>query len=100
MANCFTLTRKGESKPASLQGIDDEMRLHFGEPPDAKQWLYGWYNTIGFALALGRDWNQIREEYAPDPYASDGGEFDRKMVGVCDWLEANFTANAWAECGR
>ena len=100
MANCFTLTRKGESKPASLQAIDDEMRVEFGEEPDAERWLWGWYDTIGFALALGRDWDQIRGKYTQDHYASDGGEFAQNTVRVIDWLEANFTANAWVEVGR
>ena len=101
MPACFTLTRKGESKPASLQAIDDEMRIEFGEEPDKKRWLWGWYNVVGFGLAMGRDWTQLREQFAEDSAEDEESvEFCCSMLRVIDWLEANFTANAWAERGR
>ena len=101
MANCFTLTPKGESKPASLQAIDDLMRIEFGEEPDADRWLWGWYDTIGFGLALGRDWTQLREQYAEDPAESERtNTFHRQMLTVIDWLDEHYTPDAWAERGR
>ena len=100
MAHCFTLTRKGESKPASLQGIDDEMRIEFGEEPDKKRWLWGWYNVVGFGLAMGRDWTQLREQFAEDSAEDEESvEFCCSMLRVIDWLEANYVPNAWAERG-
>lgn len=101
MPNCFTLTRKGESKPASLQHIDNEMRIEFGEEPDEDRWLWGWYDTIGYGLALGRDWAQLRERFAEDPAESERTNmFRRRMLAVIDWLEANYIPNAWAEVGK
>ena len=101
MPACFTLTRKGESKPASLQAIDDEMRIEFGEEPDPERWLWGWYDTIGLGLALGRDWTQLREQFAEDPDESERTNmFRRRMLAVIDWLEANYVPNTWAERGR
>ena len=98
MPNCFTLTRKGESKPASLQAIDDEMRVAFGEEPDEVRWLWGWYDTIGYGLALGRDWTQLREQFAEDPPESKRtNTFRRRMLAVIDWLETHYVFNAWAE---
>ena len=100
MSNCFTLTRKGESKPANLQEIDDEMRQAFGEEPNKEQWLWEWYNEIGLGLALGRDWNQLRDQYSRDENDDeDSVLFCQRMQAVVDWLEANFTSNAWAERG-
>jgi hypothetical protein len=101
MPACFTLTRKGESKPAILQEIDDEMRVEFGEEPDPEQWLWGWYDTIGYGLALGRDWAQLREQFAEDPAESERTNmFRRRMLAVIYWLEANYIPNAWAEVGK
>ena len=98
MSNCFTLTRKGESKPANLQEIDDEMRQAFGEEPDADRWLLGWYDTIGCGLALGRDWAQLREQFAEDPAESERTNmFRRRMLAVIDWLDEHYTTDAWAE---
>ena len=98
MPNCFTLTRKGESKPANLQEIDDEMRQAFGEEPDADRWLWGWYDTIGYGLALGRDWAQLREQFAEDPDESERiNTSRRRRLAVIDWLDEHYTPNAWAE---
>ena len=101
MPNCFTLTREGESKPASLQAIDDEMRIAFGEEPDEERWLWGWYDTIGYGLAMGRTWEQLREQFAEDPAESERTNmFRRRMLAVIDWLDEHYTPNAWAEVGR
>jgi len=101
MPACFTLTRKGESTPSSLQHIDDEMRQAFCEEPDEVRWLWGWYDTIGYGLALGRDWAQLREQFAEDPAESEQTNmFRRRMLAVIYWLEANYIPNAWAEVGK
>ena len=98
MPNYFTLTRKGESKPASLQAIDDEMRIEFGEEPDEDHWLWGWYDTIGYGLALGRDWTQLREQFAEDPAESERTNLSRRRkLAVIAWLETYYVFNAWAE---
>ena len=101
MPACFTLTRKGESTPSSLQHIDDEMRVEFGEEPDEIRWLWGWYNVVGFGLAMGRDWTQLRKQFAEDPAESERTNMSRRrMLAVIDWLETHYVSNAWAERGR
>ena len=97
MPNCFQLTRKGEDKPMLLQAIDDEMCAAFGEPTDPNKWLWNWYDTIGLGLALGHDWQKLREIYEPED-ADDW--FYHRLMRVIDWLEQNFTAYAWTERGR
>ncbi len=95
MPACFTLTRKGESTPSSLQHIDDEMRVEFGEEPDEDRWLWGWYDTIGCGLALGRDWAQLREQFAEDPAESERTNMlRRRRLAVIDWLETRYIPNA------
>jgi hypothetical protein len=85
MPNCFTLTRKGAASAARFCDIDDELRTHFGEPPDAEHYLYGWYDSIGLALALGHDWNKQRELFAESP----------NLLKVIAYLEEHYTSDAW-----
>ncbi len=95
MAYGFTLTRKGESTPSSLQHIDDEMRVEFGEEPGEDRWLWGWYDTIGYGLALGLDWAQLREWFAEDPDKSERTNMlRRRMLAMIDWLDEHYTPNA------
>ena len=87
MPNCFTLTKKGEDKPARFQVIDDEMREHFGEPPNANKWLLGWYDCVGLALACGRTWDEIREVFG------DSHEY----LKIIDYLEERYVSDCWFE---
>ena len=98
MPDCFSLTRKGESEPASLTEIDDLLRIEFGEEPDEKRWLWGWYDTIGYGLALGRDWTQLRKQYAEDPDESERTNMlRRRRLAIINWLDEHYVPNSWAE---
>jgi len=99
MPNCFNLTRIGESEPTKLQTIDDMMRAHFGAPADPVKWYLGWYNSVGFALAVGKRFSEIKKIYR-DYVAESHEPADEQMVKVIEWLEENFESNAWAEIGR
>lgn len=87
MPNCFTLTKKGEDKPAVLQDIDDEMRAHFGEPPDNKHWLWCWYDCIGLALSCGETWDEQRESFEDSP----------KLLEIVNYLEEYYVPDCWFE---
>ena len=90
MPNCFTLTKIGAKERSLFSDIDDEMREHFGEPPDEKKYLWCWYDTIGLALAMGKSWDDMRSW-------NDMSESFLKMV---DYLEERYTSDCWAEIGR
>lgn len=92
MPNCFSLTRKTEPEkgPVNLQQIDDEMRVAFNQPPDAEHWYYCWYDCVGLPLACGKSFAWIKEQY-------DG---DAEFLKVVQWLDDNFTVDAWATIGR
>ena len=50
------------------------------------------------ALALGRDWAQLREQFAEDPAESERTNmFRRRMLAVIYWLETHYVFNAWTE---
>lgn len=82
MPICFSLTRKGDTKPLRLTDVDNDIRIHFG----AKQ---EWYDWIGYLMATGKEL---------------GSEELREAVGQRDndqeilaYLEANYISNAWHE---
>ena len=89
MPNCFSLTKIGSPQdgPVILQHVDDEIRKAFGAEPDPVNWYRGWYDVIGLALATGKDWVWCRQHL-------------QHWADIIDWLEANYTYDAWAEIGR
>lgn len=89
MPNCFQLLRNGEA--VALTEIDDELRLHFGEPADPDQYFREWYSCIGRDLAMGRTFAEIRTIYAGAEWTDSG------LRPVAEWLAANFTARSWYE---
>lgn len=98
MPNCFSLTRKTEPEkgPVALNTIDEEMCAHFNEKPHEVEYFYYWYDWVGLPLAMGSSFAEIKERLVKerdDPTAV-------KMVEIVQWLDDNFTADAWAEIGR
>lgn len=92
MPNCFTLTHKGENKPSTFQDIDEAMCKFFGAPVHPDDWYRNWYNTVGIGLAVGNSWDKLREIF------DDLDDLD-DLDDVIDWLELNYTADAWCERG-
>jgi len=88
MPNCFQLLRGGIAVP--LVEIDEEMCRHFGAACHPRQWFEGWYDYIGYDLAKGDSFDEIRTTYADIP----------RLVEISRWLEANFTVRFWNEWGR
>lgn len=80
MAACFCLVKIGETEPAVLQDVDNDMAP--GVEPDPRNW--NWYNEVGFRLALGWSLDKIAQEYP-------------EWASVCDWLAANYTSDAWRD---
>lgn len=78
MPNCFQLTPKGATEPATLAAVDEGICALFGVPVHPVKYIFGWYDSIGFALAMGWTWERIidhikaemvkhpDEDYSPD----------------------------------
>ncbi len=87
MPACFTLTRKGTDQPAKLVDVDSHMCEHFGVPCHPTMWHRGWYDLEGFALAIGKNWAWMRENFE--------GRDD-----IISFLEENYTPDAFTTIGR
>lgn len=85
MPNCFTLTKIGDKQPAILKDLDTELWIHFegAEPENNDHWYRNWYNTVGFALALGKTIDECFE-------LTDRPE----EIAVIQYLKDNYTTNA------
>ena len=87
MANCFRLLSREDGQPVLLTEIDNRMAEHFGEEPHETKWFRYWYDKAGFSFAMGRTIAETRELFPEDN-------------DILDWIDANFTIDAWAEVGR
>lgn len=94
MPSCFQLTRKSTPDIGAilLAQIDNEMRAHFGVPADSSSWYHNWYNTIGFFLALGKSFDDLRKLFR-EP----GWDHADELIKIVDWLDENFTVKSWYE---
>ena len=82
----FTLTKKGETEPSTFIAIDEAMCARFGVTPDPVKYYRAWYYIEGLGLAMGHDWNKLRE-------------INPNRADIIDWLEENYTPNAWYSRG-
>lgn len=66
MAIHFTLTPRAYpcGGPMSLQDIDVGICEYLHIPVDNEYWACGWYDNIGFMLAIGLSWQTIKTQRA------------------------------------
>jgi hypothetical protein len=98
MPNCFSLTRKSnpEAGAVPLAQVDKEMCEHFNVPCNPVKYYQDWYNWLGYGFAMGRSFDDMRA-YIKE---HDNPELMDHDLEIVDWMEANFTPDAWAEIGR
>ena len=104
MPACFQLHRKTlPDTPVRFVDIDKELCDALGHECHPTRWLFGWYDDIGYWLATGRTWQEIRHDYQGRVLKAiaDGDkgyeDFMRELVRILDYLEANYTHNHWRE---
>ena len=105
MPNCFQLVRKGHTKATPLNTIDRELCQLLGVKEHPKLYVAGWFNNIGFSLAMGKTFDEIVEKIEKD-IASDKPEDlpyqenDKLLLKCANYLRDNYKSNAWVEIGR
>jgi len=107
MPNCFQLTRRGETVPASLAQVDSAICQALELTWDPKHWAYGWYDYIGFKLASGRTFQQITDDIRAfiikdrtKPDAAEWLEIDYVLLRINHFLLENYQSDCWVEIGR
>jgi hypothetical protein len=78
--------------------VDTKMREALGVEPDDEAWLQEWHNAFGIALAVGKDWDYIRDNYIDcgDSHNDDDLADWEQALDIIDYLEGTYTI----ECGR
>lgn len=104
MPNCFSLTRLSSpgNGPVPLVQIDEEMCKHFNVKPDPVKYYAYWYDYVGFPLAMGKTFADIREQFKKDAKEQGPQEaaYWERLIAIVDWLDANFTVDAWVQIGK
>lgn len=96
MPNCFQLVSKKTGEAEVLARIDEMLCAHLGVPIDPKEWVYSWYDIIGFSLAMGRTFEDLRQTFSVGE-EDERSDHERVMLRIVEFLDKNFTTEAWAE---
>lgn len=83
MAQYFSLTPKDQQRPQKPVDVDAAICEALGKTCHSTDWYENWYNTLGLALACGRDLDYVRKEWP-------------QLKDVADFIEANYVIDAWA----
>lgn len=98
MPACYQLIDKKTGKPEVLQEIDRKMCEAFNQPCDPTKWFHNWHNEIGFRLAIGQSFEDIKKEYegyVTNPESDGERNYYSLSLEVLRWLEDNYTSNAF-----
>lgn len=87
MPVCFRLYAPNSSEPANLAEVDNKICELFNETPHETNWFRGWFNVIGFRLALGDRKEELMEDFKEH-------EFYGKIV---EWIFDNFRVESFRE---
>ena len=101
MPACFQLIKRSDEAagPVRLTVIDEELCQHFGVPVDPVKYMGDWYDMIGFRLAIGKSFAEIREEFLEhiEEFRAIGREalFYEDALRILEYLETNFLSNSF-----
>lgn len=101
MPNCFQLIDKVTKEPVILAKLDDDLRVHFKQPPDESKYLWFWYDVIGFKLAMGESYEDIRNGFKQSMQERPNlaAEY-QDLMDVLAYIEERYDPNTWVEIGR
>lgn len=93
MPACFQLIPKGTTEPEPLAKIDEKICAHLGVEVHPVHYAEGWYDTIGFQLAIGieLDSEKMRERVQRDT------DIFPRLPEVLEFLVVNYQSKAWRE---
>lgn len=105
MPNCFQLFYlNGDKEPVAFQQVDNAICHNLELPWDEKRYVNGWFDFIGFKLAMGQTFQQIADDLqktiAEDAEGGIVCEWTVTMLRINHYLMEHYTCNAWVEIGR
>jgi len=100
MAINFQLFRKDSDEPERLDVVDAMMCYHFRVECDERRYHAWWFDIIGFKLALGQTWDEVRRNIRDFTEDWVWEARTQHLIDIVNWLEANFTVNHFTSWGR
>ena len=82
MPHNIQLISKTTDTACRFAEIDNIMCRHFNVEPDPCKYYFNWYNILGFEMALGADFNKLRNEFP-------------EFLTIIDYLDSNYTVKTW-----
>jgi len=95
MPACFQLYKKGSLEPECFVDVDNEICAMFDIPVHPVKYAFGWYDLIGFWIAVGKTYDEMRTILA-EP----GWNYVPELLRIIDWFEKDFENTHWTEIGR
>lgn len=97
MPNCFQLLDKETGNPTQFSEIDEKLCAEFKQPVHPTHYMWGWYDSIGFKIAIGKTEAEIRQDYVDLKAELPTASWPDDLLKVCDYIFAHYTARAWHE---
>jgi hypothetical protein len=94
MAAYLALIRKSDKKlftGRDLIAVDEMLCEHLGVEPDEKEWHWGWMDTVGLSLAMGKTFDEVREIYLTPELGPSIGH----AKAIVDWFEQEFENDSY-----
>ena len=82
------LIPKGASEPEDFKIIDEKICSLLNEPIHHRLWCFGWYDTVGFSLAHGETYGEIKAWIEKE---FDERHFKLELLKICSFLETNYS---------
>ena len=60
--------------------LDNAIAESFGEEPHEVHWCRGWMNSVGFALAVGKTFDEVKQMF----------HYDEETVQITEWLAQRY----------
>lgn len=105
MPACFQLIDKQTGQSEKFTTIDNRIcKELLNVVPHDIEYVNGWYDYIGFALACGQTFDNLRGKIQEHINIDDNDNIELAywldMLLINNWLDENYTASAWYEVSR
>jgi hypothetical protein len=106
MAANFQLINKVTGQAGYFNAIDEEICAAFGWPMDEENYIFGWYNAIGWRVATGNSLDQVRsifigyiiEALLKNDYKQ--VRYYTTVIGILNYLTQHYTTDSWYTVGK
>lgn len=105
MPNCIQFFRKSTGEgPLKMGVVDQEIRAYLGKPwtgpKEELEPVAGWYEWVAFWCAMGKSWEWIRKQTISLRADGEADLAVQEMLKIINFMESNYSTNAWAEVGK